>query len=161
MTRIAEIYRETNPLKNRVSYGSDGVDMAIIAKAEALIASMQGEFIAWFQVDLVKLQSQYDAAASLPVEDRASPMADVYTGAHDMKGQGGSFGFPLVTNIANSLCRFMENRSVFGRQEMEVIQVHIEALRLAVAERMTGDGGIKGEKLLRGLEVVMEVLADR
>jgi len=161
MTLIAEIYQETNSLKDKVSYGSDGVDMATIARAEALIAGMQSEFVAWFHDDMAKLQRRFDAVAAAPVGDRGHLVAEMRVGIQDIKGQGGSFGFPLITNIASTLNRFIDTRSDFGAQELEVVRVHINALRLAVTEGMTGDGGRAGERLLHGLEVVMKVFEDR
>ena len=36
--------------------------------------------------------------------------------AHDAKGQGGSFGYPLATLIAASLCRLLHERSLFDQR---------------------------------------------
>ncbi len=161
MVAVAEIIDVPNPLKGKVSYGPDGVDASMLEKAEALIANLQGDFVVWVQEDLKKLQQHYNTAAALPVEERAHAMKEVFGVAHDMKGQGGSFGFPLVTSIANNLCRFMETRTSFGQAETEAILLHISALKLVVAERLSGDGGIKGEKLLKGLELVLQKFATK
>jgi hypothetical protein len=156
MASVAEIIDVPNPLKGKVSYGPDGVDAATLEKAEALIANLQGDFVVWVQDDLKRLQQYYDTAAGQPVEERAHAMKEVFGVLHDMKGQGGSFGFPLVTSIANQLCRFMETRTAFGPGEMEAISLCINAIRLVLAERMSGDGGPKGEKLLKGIELVIQ-----
>ena len=161
MTTIAEIYQRHNQLKDKISYGSDGVDMATIARAEAVIVGMQGEFIAWFQNDIETLQNRFNTAVALPVEERAREMTALRVSVHDMKGQGGSFGFPLVTNIANTLGQFMDACAEFGPRELEVMRVHIDALRLVVNERIIRNGGRKGEKLLRSLEVVMQAFVNR
>jgi len=159
MAAVAEIIEAPNPLKMKVSYGPDGVDTAMLEKAEALIANLQGDFVVWVQDDLKKLQQHYDAAAALPVAERNQAMQEVFGVLHDMKGQGGSFGYPLVTSIANTLCRFMETRTAFGPHEMEAILLHINALRLVVADRLSGDGGTKGDKLLKGLDLVIQKFA--
>ncbi len=155
----AEIIDVPNPLKGKVSYGADGVDAAMLEKAEALIANLQGDFVVWVQEDLKRLQQHFDNAKALPVEDRAHAMKEVFGVLHDMKGQGGSFGFPLVTTITNQLCRFMETRTSFGQAEMDTISLCINTVRLIVAERMSGDGGMKGEKLLKGIELVFQKFA--
>ena len=161
MVAVAEIIEVPNPLKNKVSYGPDGVDTAMLEKAEALIANLQGDFVVWVQDDLKKLQQSFDAAAALPPAERGHAMQEVFGVLHDMKGQGGSFGYPVITQIANTLCRFMESQSEFGPQEMEAVLVHINALRLVVAERLSGDGGTKGQKLLKGLELVLQKFANK
>ena len=159
MVAVAEIIEVPNPLKMKVSYGPDGVDAAMLEKAEALIANLQGDFVVWVQEDLKKLQQQFDAANALPVEERAEAMKAVFGTLHDMKGQGGSFGYPLVTAICNTLCRFMESISSYGAQEMQAILLHISTLRLIVGERLSGDGGTKGGQLVKGLELVLQKFA--
>lgn len=146
-------------MKSKVSYGPDGVDAAMLERAEALIANLQGDFIVWVQEDLKKLQQSFDNASAQPVEERAHAMQEVFGVLHDMKGQGGSFGYPLITHVANTLCRFMEVRSSFGPSEMSAVSLHINALRLIVAERLNGDGGDKGQKLVNGLELVLQKFA--
>jgi len=161
MVAVAEIIEVPNPLKNKVSYGPDGVDTAMLEKAEALIANLQGDFVVWVQDDLKKLQQYFDSAAALTPAERGHAMQEVFGVLHDMKGQGGSFGYPVITQIANTLCRFMESQTEFGPQEMEAVLVHINALRLVVAERLSGDGGTKGQKLLKGLELVLQKFANK
>ena len=156
MVAVAEIIEVPNTLKLKVSYGPDGVDAAMLEKAEALIANLQGDFVVWVQEDLKKLQQHFDAAMALPVEERGHAMKEVFGVLHNMKGQGGSFGFPLITSLANMLCRFMESRTTFGPSEMEGVSVCVNAIRLVVAERLSGDGGTKGEKLIKGIELVIQ-----
>ncbi len=73
-----------------------------------------------------------------------------------MKGQGGSFGFPLMTRIADSLGRFIENLPLCGHREMDVINVHLNAMRMVLAEHLTDGGGQAGERMLLGLDHVIE-----
>ena len=76
-----------------------------------------------------------------------------------MKGQGGSVGFDLVTAIGNQLCRMIEKMDTIGNAEVEAVRVHIDAMKLGIAQRMKGSGGKAGEQILAGLEkVVAKVL---
>ncbi len=159
MANVPEMIDVPNALKSKVSYGPDGVDAATIERAEQIIAGMQDQYLVWVQEDLRKIQAGYDKVRAMPVEDRKDSIRYVFDVAHDMKGQGGSFGFPLMTNVANNLCRFIETRPQFGNAEMDAIRVHIDVLRLIMAEGITGDGGPRGEKLMRGLELVVEKFA--
>ena len=161
MVMIAEIIEVPNPLKLKVAYGPDGVDAAMLDRAEALIANLHGEFVVWVQEDLKKLQQHFDAAMVLPVEERDHAMKQVFGVLHNMRGQGGSFGFPLVTQIANMLCRFMETRATFQQAEMEAVSLCIDAIRLVVGEGMSGDGGTKGEKLVKGIELVIQKFSQK
>jgi hypothetical protein len=80
--------------------------------------------------------------------------------AHDIKGQGGSFGYHLMTAVGNQLCRFIENCSTWGPAELDAVKVHIDAMKLVIAQRMEGDGGKVGENLVGGLQAVVAKLAN-
>lgn len=161
MVAVAEIIEVPNTLKMKVTYGPDGVDAAMLERAEALMANLQGDFVVWVQEDLKKLQQYFDAAIALPVEERDHAVKEVFGVLHNMKGQGGSFGYALVTQIANILCRFMETRTTFAQAEMDTVALCVNAIRLVVAERMSGDGGTKGEKLIKGIELVIQKFSQK
>lgn len=38
----------------------------------------------------------------------AADVKKMFDIAHEVRGQGGSFDFPLITSIGDSLCRFLE-----------------------------------------------------
>lgn len=152
---IAEIYEQPNPLRAKVSYGPDGIDEKTLAKAEAAIAGLGDEFVQWIDQDIKAAQHKFDDAAELPEAERHHAMGELFAILHDMRGQGGSFGYPLITTIANGVCRFIESRSKYGPHEMDAVQLHIDALRMVVGERLSGDGGYVGEKMLKGLEKVL------
>ena len=79
----------------------------------------------------------------------------IFRVAHEIKGQGGSFGYDLMTLIGNQLCHFVEELAEAGPSEVEVIGLHLDALKLVMAKQMRGDGGRAGQALLQGLEKVV------
>ena len=143
-----EFIEPPDQLGSKVSYGPGGVDAATLDQAEAAIAALRGEFVRWMRGDLEKMRILFDAATAMPAEGRGRTMRSVHGCAHDMRGQGGSFGFPLVTEIAATLCRFLETRTVFGSAELDAVDRQIEALRKVVDSDLDGDGGDEGEGLL-------------
>ena len=78
--------------------------------------------------------------------------------AHDIKGQGGSFGYDLMTLIANELCRLIERQDGFGEAEVQAVKVHIDAMKLVIQNRMKGDGGANGQALVEGIRQVGDKL---
>lgn len=69
--------------------------------------------------------------------------------AFDVKGMAGTIGFPLMTEIADSLHRFISNISPNSAQHLDLIRLHIDALYIllthgenarAGTERMMTDG---------------------
>jgi len=148
-----EIIQPPNHVKDKVSVTSNGIDLDTLEKAEKLIADMQDSYLEWVNEDLRKLQdfeNQLDAKTA----PRKQVFNDIFSVAHDVKGQGGSFDYPLMTLIGNYLCRYIEHLGDVepSDKHVEVVKVHISALRLVIAQRMSGEGGKMGANLIRGLE---------
>jgi hypothetical protein len=155
MSDTHEIIQVPNMLKSKVSYGPDGVDVEALERAEAVIANLRSSYLIWVQDDLTKINAFYEQALALPVVERGPSIKGIFGIAHDIKGQGGSFGFQLMTILGNQLCRFAESRQLFGNAELEVIRLHIAAMRMVIGELIEGEGGAAGEDLLRGLQAVI------
>lgn len=151
------VIRPPDTLKSKVREGGPGaVDLAALERAEAVIANLTGSYLQWVQEDLVKLQTAYDTLAAAADADRKAGAERIFQIAHDIKGQGGSFGYNLMTVIGNSLCRFIEKQPTTGAKEIDVIKVHVDSLKLVIAQDLKGDGGPLGEKLLAGLNAVID-----
>jgi len=151
-----EIINPPNAVKAKVKVGGPGaVDATTLAKAEQAIAAMSDRYLDWVQDDIAKIDKAYaDLAAAS--EDHQEELDRVFQVSHDMKGQGGSFGYDLVTAIANQLCRMIEKMDGSGRSELEAIRVHIDAIKLVISQRITGDGGKIGDQIMAGLEKVVQ-----
>jgi hypothetical protein len=61
--------------------------------------------------------------------------------AHDIRGQGGSFGFPLITRVGSSLCRYIEGRDwASAATDVQVVSAHIGALKVVLVQNLRGEG---------------------
>ncbi len=155
-----EIIELPNTLKEKVGDG-DGIAAARLAAAEAEIEALAQDYLSWVQLDLVRLRDALRAAQASP-DDNAVYLEALYTTAHDMRGQGGSFGYPLVTNIAGALCRYLGHPVDPAKIDLEVCAIHVDALHAVIQNRIDGDGGATGAKMLEGIErVVGKSLAGR
>ena len=102
-----EIINPPNTLKSKVREGGPGaVDLATLERAERVIEQMADSYLEWVQEDLVRMDAAYKALAAA-TGDRKAEAEQVFQIAHDIKGQGGSFGYDLMTLIANELCRLI------------------------------------------------------
>ncbi len=154
-----EIINPPNTLKNKVREGGPGaVDLATLERAENVIAEMADSYLEWVQEDLKRIDAAYKALAAASGA-RKEEAALVFQIAHDIKGQGGSFGYDLMTLIANELCRLIERQEDgFGEAEVQAIKVHIDAMKLVIQNRMKGDGGANGQALVDGIRQVGDKL---
>jgi hypothetical protein len=125
---------------------------ALTAEAEAAIARLAEGYPEVAQQDLAGAEAALAAALDGPAP-RPEQFLRLHNFAHNLKGQGGSFGYPLITCIAQSLCTLVPDdpRRSPPTEAVPLIRAHLDALRLVLAERLTGDGGEAGRTLLARL----------
>ncbi|NQW01556.1 MAG: Hpt domain-containing protein [Rhodospirillales bacterium] len=151
-----EFITPPNTLKAKVSIGGVGaVDESVIQRAEEAIAGMTDDYLEWVYQDISRIELACKELKGSQ-EDRGEKLRAVFHVAHDIKGQGGSFGFDLMTTIGNQMCRLIDKADVDDPHLIEVIDVHVDAMKLIIAARLKGDGGRDGELMLAGLQKVCE-----
>jgi len=71
--------------------------------------------------------------------------------ANRLKTQGVVFGYPLVTDVAAHLVRFIQNHSVFEMADLNFIEHDLKMLQDILWKKISGDGGEQGRKILNQL----------
>jgi hypothetical protein len=102
-----QVIQTPNLLRLKVGGRFGGIDAAAIAKAEAALKSLSGNFTQWLNEELAKLE---DARAQVHTDGLTTATAELlYLRAHDLKGLGATYEFPIVTRIAGSLCKLIDD----------------------------------------------------
>ena len=147
-----EVINPPNTLKQKVGTGGPGaVDLEALERAEEVIVGMTDSYLNWVAEDLKKIDEAY-AKLVAATGDRKKEIDGVFQVSHDIKGQGGSFGYDLMTALGNELCRLIEKIDKVGSGEIEAIKLHIDSMKLVIGEDMKGTGGKTGAKVLAGLQ---------
>ena len=142
--------------KQKMAGVSGKVDAGWIEAAERSILTAKFDYLTAAGEDLAKLQTAYDAAMREPA-NRVEHMKALYAMVQSIKGQGSSFGYPLMTAVGSQLARFIEDcGDELTDAQMEGVKVHVEALRLIMQQKMEGDGGPIGQKIVAGLGLVIK-----
>ena len=157
MSNPPQVIRPPNPLRAKVG-GFGGIDADAIAKAEAALKAMSAQFGQWLQDEIVKLdQAQADIRAKGYTPETAEAL---YFRAHDLKGLGATYQYPLVTRIAGSLCRLMDDGEKRMQAPVAILDAHIDAIRAVVRDEIQTDEHPVGRELAETLEArVTEHLA--
>jgi chemotaxis protein histidine kinase CheA len=133
----AQVINPPNTLRAKVGGGFGAIDARAIAKAEEALAAMAGQFSQWLQDELDKLEA---ARAAIKAQGLTAETAEqLYFRAHDLKGLGGTYQYPLVTRIAGSLCKLLDD-------------AHIDAIKAVVRDRIQTDEHPVGKALVEALE---------
>lgn len=152
----SQIINPPQTLQSKVDKGGPGaVDMDALAKAEAVIANLADDYMDWVREDFDRLEGAFNQLKAGEGDGKANLDA-LFQVAHDMKGQGGSFGYDLMTAIGDHLCRLIEKFETVGPRELGMIRVHIDAMRVVITKELKGDGGDEGRQLLLGLTLMGE-----
>ncbi|WP_297508072.1 Hpt domain-containing protein [uncultured Caulobacter sp.] len=145
----AEVIQVPNMLKLKVG-GRGGIDMAAIAKAEAALKSLSGNFAEWLNDEITKLEA---ARQTVRVEGlTAGSVETLYLRAHDLKGLGATYEFPLITRLAASLCRLIDDPDTRLSAPMFLVDAHIDAIKACVRDEIKVDTHPVGSALITELE---------
>jgi CheY-like chemotaxis protein len=144
----------------KVAFSPQGIDDGTVMRADAVIRGFQNDYLAWVQEDLARLQNCFESAWGLPPDARVAGMRAVFDAAYDVAGQGGTFGYPMITGIGAQLCRFIDDQTFFGEAQMRAVHLHIDAMRVIMAERLDGDGGHHRDALIQGLRAILAKMTD-
>ncbi len=131
--------------------GDGDIDPDALARAEAALARLASDYLSWAEADCAALRACLAEIAAHPA-DAADGLWRLFRIAHDMKGQAGTFNFPLITDVAGRLCRTIEAAPEPDAAGLARLGAHIEALAEIILDRLGGDGGDRGRKILARLE---------
>ena len=145
----AEVIQVPNMLKLKVG-GRGGIDMAAIAKAEAALKSLSGNFAQWLNDEIVKLEAARQDVRAQGLT--AVTVETLYLRAHDLKGLGATYEFPLITRLAGSLCKLIDDPATRLAAPMFLVDAHIDAIKACVRDDIKVDTHPVGKVLAAELE---------
>ena len=125
-----------------------------IAMAEMDLQSVADGFADWAASDIAAALKELDRVENGAGDEES--LKSIFRIAHDIKGQGSTFGFPLVTEISAPLCDFLRSISaVPSTNGIIAVKAHLTALHVVLEQNIKGDGGAMGRQLLDKLAAVM------
>jgi chemotaxis protein histidine kinase CheA len=157
----SEVIQVPNMLRLKVGSRFGGLNAGAVAKAEAALKNLSSQFSQWLRDELDKLEA---ARAAIREQGLTKETGDrLYTHAHDLKGLGGTYEFPIITRMAGSLCKLIETPDQRLTAPMKLVDAHIDAIRAAVRDDIRDDANPMGRVLAQELErqVAAYITADK
>lgn len=153
----ADLIRPPTRIKDKVPpTGGPDPRMAILralGAAQTLVEDYQG----WAVDDLEALWRAFRDAKTKSAAERQKDIAKMFDIAHEIRGQGGTFGFPLISVVGDSLCKFLDRRKTLSPPELDVVELHILAMKAVFRQGLKGDGG----GLIKELPALLRALCVR
>ncbi|SFS70247.1 Hpt domain-containing protein [Brevundimonas viscosa] len=150
MSNSAQVIRPPNTLRLKVGGGFGGIDASAIAKAEEALKAMSAQFGQWLQDEIVKLDKAQSDIRSQGYNDQTAEA--LYFRAHDLKGLGTTYQYPLVTRLAGSLCKMMDEPAKRMAAPLVLIDAHVDAIKAVVRDQIQTDDHPTGKALAETLE---------
>ena len=147
----ATLIQRPNTLKSKVGAGGN-LTPEMRSAADRAMGSLAGDYPALALADINRMVQLLQAAKER-TEKAGDALRAIHRIAHDMRGQGGSFGYPLMTRISASLSLLTEHARRHDAEMLGVVRAHLEAMRAIIVNRTTGDGDATAQQIARGLDL--------
>jgi len=146
----AALIQPPNALRSRLGGRLPRIDPGAIAKAEAALKGLSAQFGEWLRDEVAKLDAAHtDLKAQGPTQ---ACMDAVYARAHDLKGLGTTYEFPLVTRLAGCLCKLLGEKETRTRVPVALVSAHVDAIKACVRDNVRDTANPVGHALAEQLE---------
>jgi chemotaxis protein histidine kinase CheA len=110
-----------------------------IESAERALGRLSGDFATWMKEECERLDAARRNVRNNELSQETSQA--LFLAAHDIKGDGKTFGFAEVARAADSLCRLIEHSPDLKKIPLTIIDQHVDAIRAIVREHARADIG--------------------
>lgn len=152
-------FRLPNSLKDKVGGMGDGgpgeLPLALLEQAEEQLEKSALDFTEW-ALEYTRQLSELCNQAVHKQGDRSIYFEKINLLAHELRGQGGTFGYPLISVFGKMLYECTMEGCHKGDNDVEIVKAHIDAMRAVLREKVAGDGGEVGQALLASLSQAIE-----
>lgn len=144
-----QIIHVPNTLRAKTGPG-ERVDPARIKEAEKAVLAMADDFVVWAMEDVARMRQIIAdcVAGELKVAEERENFYDI---SHNVKGQGSTFGYTLLTSVADNLCNFLDRQNTLTKEHLPVMAAHTEALGAILRFNVKGSDNPTGREIVRSL----------
>ncbi len=152
-------FRLPNRLREKAagssSAGPGELPTQLLQEAEGELERASLDFTKWAQEYLGQLGTLCEEALATP-GSRIQQFEKINLLAHELRGQGGTFGYPLVSTFGKMLYETTLGNCATGDNAVEIVKAHVDAMRAVIRDKIAGDGGAVGRELYEALQAAIE-----
>lgn len=127
-----EIITPPNALKAKIGGPLNLNSAEVIARAERALQNMSHEFEDWLDEEITRVETAWEAGKAL--DNREDQLVALYAKSHDLKGLATTYGYPLITRYAKSLCKLIATEESREIAPAALIEAHVHACRTAMRQ---------------------------
>ena len=148
-----EVITPPHELRKVLAQAGDVVDDPV-ARAEAALAELSGEFSSWMEAECDRLEATRQDVKRDGFTQKTHE--ELFRAAHDIKGEAATFGYPEVAGVAESLCRLIEHTPEMVIIPAKLVDQHVDAVRAIIREHTRSDVADVATALTRRLREVTD-----
>lgn len=150
-----EFIKPPNVMKSKVKEGGPGaVTEETLERAQSVISQETDAYSKLVKENLKKLLLGVEQLKSSLAEPQEA-LNEIFIVSHNIKGQAGSFGYDILTKIADRLCRIIDYLDSVKPRELKVIDLCVLSMHLVVANSDQGKSSKDNQALLEGLDLII------
>ncbi len=146
----AIVFDVPSPLRERLGTRDRTLEIKVVARAEAALVALSANFDGWLLDDFSKLNAARDAMLRQGVDE--ATIDRLFTHALDLKSLGTTYGFPLVTRFAASLCKLLGDGDTELQGPLPLVDAHIAAIKASIRDKVRKSDDPAGAALATELE---------
>lgn len=158
--KISLFVPDNGGVKERGGQDTPSIADEVMAKAEAAIDRLAAEYPVHARRDIESLDQYADKMAN-DWDNRVAHYTEILRIAHDLKGQGTLFGYPMMTRCAGSLCRATRLVAAHDHAILDIVRAHVAAMEAILEAGVIGIGDKTALAVATGLEMLVSTRTPR
>lgn len=153
-----EMISAPNMLQIKIGGPIGAADMHLIEKAESALQDMRSDFVLWLEDEVEKLEKLAKIVREKGL--KGSEGEDLFICAHDLRGLGSTYDFPIITRLASSMTKLIDMPEKRQLAPAGLVHAHVSAIRAALAQNIRDSNDPVAAELASELEVMAEAFAE-
>lgn len=143
-----EIFHPKNKLIKKI----DPVDEdAAIQKANEAIRALEGDFVEFWKKDVERLIGLIPGYVDDPTAEKKKI---IYGIAHDLKGQGTTMNYDLISLVGGKFCQYLNGIDDPTPRDHDVLAILANFMKTILVNNIVGDGGKTGRRILAEMKLL-------
>jgi chemotaxis protein histidine kinase CheA len=124
-----------------------------IVDAEAALVELSAQFGIWMEDECAELDKSRHLLHAEGFTEAARQR--LFRAAHDIKGHGATFGFPIAAEVADTLCRLIEPGVDLSPAPLTLIEQCVDAVRAIIREHDRANADRTAAELAESLRTLV------
>ncbi|WP_339737034.1 Hpt domain-containing protein [uncultured Maricaulis sp.] len=152
-----EMIAAPNMLQIKIGGPIGAADLHLIEKADNALNEMRSDFALWLEDEVEKLEKSASIVRKEGLKGQEGE--DLFIRAHDLRGLGSTYEFPIITRLASSMAKMIDMPEKREVAPAGLVLAHVNAIRAALVQNIRDTTDPVAAELAGQLEEMAEAFA--